>query len=39
MPELKGPEWEIGLPALSQAVFEGVGGREISGPFTVLPEN
>jgi len=25
MPELKGPEWELGIPALSQAAFEGGG--------------
>jgi hypothetical protein len=38
MPELEGPKWEIGLPALGHAAFEGAGGPEMSGPFTVLRE-
>lgn len=39
MPELEGPKWELGMPGLGQAAFEGVGGPETSGPFTVLPRN
>jgi len=39
MPELEGPKWEIGLPALGRAAFEGAGGPEIGGPFTVLRDN
>jgi hypothetical protein len=35
MPELEGPKWEIGLPALGQAAFEG-GGPELNGPFVVV---
>jgi len=37
MPELEGPKWEIGMPGLSRAAFEGVGGPQSSGQFTVLP--
>jgi hypothetical protein len=39
MPELPSPEWKIGLGRLGQAAFEGVGGRDIKGPFAVLPDN
>ena len=39
MPELPSPEWETGIPGLSQAVFEGTDGREMRGPFAVLPDN
>jgi len=37
MPELAGPVWEIGMPQLGQAAFE--GGEGLSGPFVVLPKN
>jgi hypothetical protein len=37
MPELEGPKWEIGIPSLGQAAFE--GGSEMAGPFVVLPKN
>jgi radical SAM superfamily enzyme YgiQ (UPF0313 family) len=36
MPELQGPKWEIGIPSLGQAAFEGGDGQ---GPFVVLPKN
>jgi hypothetical protein len=36
MPELAGPKWEIGIPALGQAAFE--GGGELGGPFVVIGE-
>jgi len=36
MPELAGPVWEIGIPALGQTAFE---GGEMGGPFVVLPKN
>jgi hypothetical protein len=39
MPELESPKWEITLPTLAQPVFEGLGGRDIRGPFAVLPDN
>jgi hypothetical protein len=39
MPELEGPKWEMGMPGLGQAAFEGACGLESSGPFTVLPGN
>jgi hypothetical protein len=39
MPELEGPKWEIGMPGLSQAAFEGGDGLEMNGPFAVLPDN
>jgi hypothetical protein len=39
MPELEGPKWEMGMPGLRQAAFEGAGGPESRGVFTVLPEN
>ncbi len=39
MPELEEPKREAGLPSLAQPAFEGAGGREINGPFAVLPDN
>ena len=36
MPELQGPKWEIGIPSLGQAAFE---GGEMQGPFVVLPKS
>jgi hypothetical protein len=39
MPELPMPEWEIGIPAIGQAAFEGGDRQEMNGPFVVLPEN
>jgi radical SAM superfamily enzyme YgiQ (UPF0313 family) len=38
MPELEGPKWEIGIPSLGQAAFDGGDGAEMSGPFVVLPK-
>ena len=37
MPELAGPQWEIGLPAISQPAFAG-DGQKMPGPFVVFPE-
>jgi hypothetical protein len=39
MPELEGPKWEIGIPSLAQAAFEGGDGSEMRGQFVVLPKN
>jgi hypothetical protein len=39
MPELAGPEWEIGIPLLAQVAFEGGDGQEMNGPFLVMPKN
>jgi radical SAM superfamily enzyme YgiQ (UPF0313 family) len=39
MPELEGPEWEIGIPSLGQAAFEGADGADMNGAFVVLPKN
>jgi hypothetical protein len=39
MPELPSPEWEIGVPGLGQAAFEGADGQEMTGPFVVLRDN
>jgi hypothetical protein len=39
MPDLAGPQWEMGIPSLGQAAFEGVDGQEMHGPFVVLPKN
>ncbi len=39
MPELQGPKWEIALPVLGRAAFEGVDGQQMHGPFVVLPKN
>ena len=36
MPELAGPKWEIGIPALAQATFAGGDGH--AGPFVVIGE-
>jgi hypothetical protein len=36
MPELEGPKWEMRMPGLGQAAFEGAGGSQSSAPFTVL---
>ena len=38
MPELQGPKWEIGIPSLGQAAFEGGDGAEMRGPFVVIPK-
>jgi hypothetical protein len=38
MPELAGPKWEIGIPALGQAAFAG-NGPESAGPFVVISKN
>jgi len=38
MPELAGPVWDLGLPALGQTAFEGAGGREAAGAFVVFPK-
>jgi len=38
MPELAGPKWEIGIPALGQAAFAG-DGPETTGPFVVIAKN
>jgi len=39
MPELQGPKWDLGLPALGQPAFEGGGGGDAAGPFVVFPKN
>jgi radical SAM superfamily enzyme YgiQ (UPF0313 family) len=39
MPELEGPKWEIGIPGIGQAAFDGGESGEISGSFVVLPKN
>src|SRR5208337_4566603 len=39
MPELAGPERELGIPSLGQAAFDGGDGQEMNGPFVVLPKN
>jgi hypothetical protein len=36
MPELPMPEWEIGIPAIGQAAFEGGDGAAVGGPFLVI---
>jgi hypothetical protein len=36
---LAGPVWELGIPALGQAVFEGTGVAEAQGPFSMFPKN
>ena len=36
MPELAGPKWEIGMPAVGRAAFGGGDGGEMSGPFVVI---
>jgi hypothetical protein len=38
MPELAGPKWDIGLPAVGQAAFAG-DGNDATGPFVVIPRN
>jgi radical SAM superfamily enzyme YgiQ (UPF0313 family) len=38
MPELAGPEWEIGLPVMGQAAFAGGDGGEMPGQFVVISE-
>jgi hypothetical protein len=30
------PEWEIGIPAIGQAAFEGGDGAAVGGPFLVI---
>jgi hypothetical protein len=37
MPELAGPVWELGMPLLAQAVFD--GAPKSAGPFVVFPKN
>jgi len=37
MPELAGPEWGLGIPALGQAAFEGT--PHVAGPFVMIPKN
>jgi len=39
MPELAGPEWEIELPAMGRAAFDGGDGAEMTGPFVVLSKS
>jgi hypothetical protein len=39
MPELAGPEWELGIAAIGQAAFDGAGGVKAQGPFVVFPKN
>src|SRR5208283_3423543 len=39
MPELEGPKWEIGMPGLGQAAFEGVSGQAMSGPFVAISKS
>jgi hypothetical protein len=39
MPELEGPKWEIGIPSLAEAAFEGGDGQKMHGTFVVLPKN
>ncbi len=36
MPELAGPQWDLGIPAMGQAAFD--GGGEMGGPFVVIGE-
>jgi radical SAM superfamily enzyme YgiQ (UPF0313 family) len=38
MPELKSPDWEIGLPPVTRVAFAG-DGAEAAGPFVVLPRD
>ena len=33
MPELKGPVWELGIPVIGKAAFD---GGEMNGPFVVI---
>jgi hypothetical protein len=39
MPELEGPKWEMGIPGLRQAAFEGVSGQAVSGPFVAISKS
>ena len=39
MPELEGPKWEIGMPALGQAAFEGVNVQVVSGSFVTISKS
>jgi hypothetical protein len=39
MPELEGPSWEIGIPAIGRAAFEGGDGGEMRGPFVTISKN
>jgi radical SAM superfamily enzyme YgiQ (UPF0313 family) len=39
MPDLPGPEWDLGLNGMGQTAFDGGDGREMQGPFAVLPRN
>ena len=36
MPELAGPEWEIGLGGMAQTAFD---DSEMAGPFVVMSDN
>ena len=38
MPELEGPKWEIGLPAIGQAAFAGADGQEATGSLVMFPK-
>jgi hypothetical protein len=39
MPELEGPKWEIGIPGIGQAAFDGGESGEMRGTFVVIPKN
>jgi hypothetical protein len=39
MPELEGPKWEMVMPGLRQAAFEGVNGQAVSGPFVTISKS
>jgi radical SAM superfamily enzyme YgiQ (UPF0313 family) len=38
MPDLEGPKWEIGLPALGQRAFAGAEGAKTVGPLVIFPK-
>jgi hypothetical protein len=39
MPELEGPEREIGLAAMGQTAFDGGDGQEMAGSFVIFQKN
>jgi hypothetical protein len=39
MPELAGPEWEIGLAAMGRTAFDGGDGQKMAGSFVVFQKN
>jgi hypothetical protein len=39
MPDLAGPVWEVGIPALGQQAFAGGDIHAGAAPFVVLPKN